>query len=813
MPKLISSILYALACYLFIVAASFGGDTLAGSLTIQQWVKGAGHLAAPQLTANQNNYNPTGQGAVLVLRLTSDADRSVTGIVPTTSTMTTTPEGRFLFVYNVNSSAATITLVNSSASSTAANRFQVGADIVLTANGPGTLLQYDDTAHRWRCVGGTGSGGGGGGSGTVTSVDLDLPTSVFTLSGGPVTTSGTLTGTFKTQTAHFVFAGPTSGSAATPAFRALVATDIPDISTTYLTAATAASTYLTQTTAASTYQPLNAKLTAIGGLTNALGWLHNDGSGTFIYSTPTKSDVGLGNVANTAQVTAVTGSAPIVSSGGTTPQISMAKATASVDGYLSATDFGTFNSKGSGSVTSVGLILPSFLSVAGSPVTTSGSFTVTLATQSANLVFAGPASGSAAGPTFRSLVVLDIPTGLNQDTTGSAAKWTTARNLAGNSVDGSAAVAFANKFIVQGTTDTGLTGAQFLGSLGTGIVKNTTTTGVVSIAIAADFPTLNQNTTGSAATLTTPRAINGTNFDGSAAITVTADANTLTNTTLHSTVVASSLTSVGTIATGTWNATTIAVNKGGTGLASYAVGDLLQASASTTLSALAAVATGNVLISGGVTTVSSWGKVGLTTHVSGILPNANGGTGFATYAVGDLLYASTTSALSKLAAVATGQVLISQGTSTAPIWSGTLSVTGVVSTSVASSTPYASTSSGYTSDYRGIAITTAAGTDTAIFGQAGSTYTSLGLTAADTFIYAPNNFSVSVGATLRGRFTSAGLAVAGSVTTAAPSGGTSGAWKLGAVVTGVTATMVSTQYIQVDVGGTLYKLATVTAVP
>ena len=40
--------------------------------------------------------------------------------------------------------------------------------------------------------------------------------------------------------------------------------------------------------------------------------------------------------------------------------------------------------------------------------------------------------------------------------------------------------------------------------------------------VAADIPTLNQSTTGSAATLTTPRAINGTNFDGSTAITITA---------------------------------------------------------------------------------------------------------------------------------------------------------------------------------------------------------------------------------------------------------------------------------------------------
>jgi hypothetical protein len=64
-------------------------------------------------------------------------------------------------------------------------------------------------------------------------------------------------------------------------------------------------------------------------------------------------------------------------------------------------------------------------------------------------------------------------------------------------VDGSANVAFANKFVVQGTADAGLSGAQFLGSLGTGILKNTLTSGVLSIAIVSDFPTLNQNTTGS----------------------------------------------------------------------------------------------------------------------------------------------------------------------------------------------------------------------------------------------------------------------------------------------------------------------------
>jgi len=66
--------------------------------------------------------------------------------------------------------------------------------------------------------------------------------------------------------------------------------------------------------------------------------------------------------------------------------------------------------------------------------------------------------------------------------------------------------------------------------------------------VAADVPTLNQNTTGSAATLTTSRNINGVAFNGSADITVTAAAGTLSGSTLNSGVTASSLTSVGTLA-------------------------------------------------------------------------------------------------------------------------------------------------------------------------------------------------------------------------------------------------------------------------
>lgn len=65
----------------------------------------------------------------------------------------------------------------------------------------------------------------------VTSVALSLP-SIFTVTGSPVTTTGTLTGTLNTQTANTVFAGPASGGAATPTFRAILQADLPTLATT-----------------------------------------------------------------------------------------------------------------------------------------------------------------------------------------------------------------------------------------------------------------------------------------------------------------------------------------------------------------------------------------------------------------------------------------------------------------------------------------------------------------------------------------------------------------------------------------------------
>lgn len=72
--------------------------------------------------------------------------------------------------------------------------------------------------------------------GTVTSISMTVP-DVLSVSGSPITSSGTLAVTLATQSANTVFAGPSSGSSSTPAFRGLVAADIPDISSTYLATA------------------------------------------------------------------------------------------------------------------------------------------------------------------------------------------------------------------------------------------------------------------------------------------------------------------------------------------------------------------------------------------------------------------------------------------------------------------------------------------------------------------------------------------------------------------------------------------------
>jgi hypothetical protein len=110
--------------------------------------------------------------------------------------------------------------------------------------------------------------------------------------------------------------------------------------------------------------------------------------------------------------------------------------------------------------------------------------------------------------------------------------------------------------------------------------------------------------------LITPRAINGEDFDGSAPITVTAAAGTLTGASLNSTITGSSLTSVGTIGTGMWNGTTIAGQYGGTGVAN--TGKTITLGGNLTTSGLHA------------TTLTTTGTTTVTLPTTGILATRAG---------------------------------------------------------------------------------------------------------------------------------------------------------------------------------------------
>ena len=132
-------------------------------------------------------------------------------------------------------------------------------------------------------------------------------------------------------------------------------------------------------------------------------------------------------------------------------------------------------------------------------------------------------------------------------------------------------------------------------------------------------------------------------------------------------------------ATGLISVASLPAGSGGTGITSYAVGDLVYADTTTSLAKLADVATGNALISGGVGVAPSYGKIGLTTHVSGTLPVANGGTGLTAGTSGGVLYYSGTGVLASSAALAANALVIGGGAGNAPstITTGTGVVTAL----------------------------------------------------------------------------------------------------------------------------------------
>jgi photosystem II stability/assembly factor-like uncharacterized protein len=100
----------------------------------------SGDITPAQITANQNDYNPTGLATASVLRLSSDASRDITGL-------SGGADGRVMTIFNIG--ANPVVFKNQSTSSTTANRFALGADMTLAADQSITLM-YDATSQRWR---------------------------------------------------------------------------------------------------------------------------------------------------------------------------------------------------------------------------------------------------------------------------------------------------------------------------------------------------------------------------------------------------------------------------------------------------------------------------------------------------------------------------------------------------------------------------------------------------------------------------------------------------------------------------------------
>lgn len=169
------------------------------------------------------------------------------------------------------------------------------------------------------------------------------------------------------------------------------------------------------------------------------------------------------------------------------------------------------------------------------------------------------------------------------------------------------------------------------------------------------------------------------------------------------------ITGVGTLTAGTWNATAIDPAYGGTGLTSYAVGNMIYATGTTTLAKLPIGTSGQYLSSSG--TAPQWSSAAALTKTddtnvtltlggnpstallnaasitvgwTGQLSTTRGGTGLSSYTAGDLLYYSTGTSLSRLGIGTANQILTSTGT--APQWSSASSVSIGTATNLAGGT-------------------------------------------------------------------------------------------------------------------------------
>ncbi|MEZ5785246.1 MAG: DUF2793 domain-containing protein [Xanthobacteraceae bacterium] len=129
-------------------------DKASGAAKLAASVRFTGVVSPAQITSDQDDFDPAGLAGASVLRLSSDASRALTGLAGGA-------DGRIVFVHN--SGAQAIVLKDEDASSAAANRFALRADLTLAPDAV-ALLQYDGTASRWRAIAGGEEGGGATGA-------------------------------------------------------------------------------------------------------------------------------------------------------------------------------------------------------------------------------------------------------------------------------------------------------------------------------------------------------------------------------------------------------------------------------------------------------------------------------------------------------------------------------------------------------------------------------------------------------------------------------------------------------------------------
>jgi hypothetical protein len=187
-------------------AAPTNGQVLKWNDATKRWEAGPDNVgAAPVVDNTSIGLNGTSQLEVKALGITdAKVATGISGskIIPNFAAQNIVTTGNLNAAQGTFSSNVTIRGVNYTWP--AAN-----AAGVLTNGGTGTLS--------WAPAA----------TGTVTNVALALP-SIFTVTGSPITTTGTLTGTLASQAAGTVFAAP-AGAAGTPVFRPLTAVDIPMI--------------------------------------------------------------------------------------------------------------------------------------------------------------------------------------------------------------------------------------------------------------------------------------------------------------------------------------------------------------------------------------------------------------------------------------------------------------------------------------------------------------------------------------------------------------------------------------------------------